>query len=253
MKSQSIDKSVNKKHTVRDRYMKQPVGDGHEKKTVRDRYATALPVLVPASPEQIKQGDYDGLANFDLQKPYTLKVKIFGPEYITGTELSVTVRQSMGKKWDLFIASNQLRDAHEQGGDYEIGLAYRKLVTAMLPEQQIDKPAMVEDRAVFWTDPKWTKSNAPVNLPPAITQEMTLARLVLWWNKSRERFFPAIFCDDYGTAMFVRGALRDVRACPGCDRAFIPARADQEYHDVGCRERHRQRRFQQLHGKKKAH
>jgi hypothetical protein len=216
---------------------------------VRNR-KTTIPILVPATAQQVKQGDFDGYANFSLEKPHTQPVKIF-------SELDQLARQSVSTmKWELLISTNQLRDAYEQGKSYEIDEAFRKMMTALFPdepEQKEVKQTMVQEIAEFWSDPAWTKRIVPTNLPPAVTQEMSGARLVLWWNKDQGRFLPAIFCEDYGTALFVRGAMRDLRACPGCDQAFVVGRPDQEYHTVACRERHRQRKFYKLHGKKKAH
>lgn len=227
------------------------------------RYSTPLPVLVKATPEQIKRRDFDGLANFDQRKPLQ-PVRMFGAEYLReGSELNKAVRKSMpGQNWNLFIASNQLRDAHEKGDSYEIDAANQKLFATMLPPKAPkgfpanppeEHAAMVSRIAGFWSHPTWSAKTAPVNLPPAMAHEMESARLVLWWNNRRKRFLPAIFCPDYKTAMYVHAVLRDLRACPGCDKPFIPDRLDQQYCKPQCSGRQRTRRRRAKLRGKKAH
>jgi len=208
-------------------------------RTNRDK--TAIPILVPGSP-----GDYDGIANFDAQKPFTLKVKILSPRCVKeGTELNRRVRGAMGRKWELFTAAMQLRDAHEQEQNYEIDGAFQRLVTAMLPDEQADKATMAQHIAEFWAEPGWSKRTVPVNLPIHVSAEMTGARFVLWWNRRQKRFTPAFYCEDFTSAVFTMAVLDYVRACAatGCDRVFVPLKDDQIYHDAKCRERHRTRRL----------
>lgn len=216
---------------------------------VTDRYRMPLPVLVRATPEQIKRHDYDGLANFDQRKPLQ-PVKVFGTKYITeGTELNHAVRKAMGAKWGLFTAVTQLREAHERGSDYEIRGAFQRMLEAM--QNPTKDKQVTQQIAGAWAQPGWSSKTAPVYLPPAFACEMESAKLVLWWNNRRKRFLPALFCGDYSTAMFARAALRDLSVCPECGKPFIPARPDQEYHDIHCRERHRQRRHREkLRGSK---
>jgi hypothetical protein len=214
-------------------------GTRHE--TVTDRYRIPLPLLVRATPDQIKRSAYDGLANFNPKKPLQ-PVRIFGADYLKeGSALAKEVRKSMAAEWPLFIAATQLRAAHESGNKYEIDSAFRKLLAA-LPEKSGDDPAMRERITEFWSAVPWSAKAAPVNLPPALSHEMSDAHLVLWWNSRRKQFLPAIFCPDYKTAMFAQVALKDLRACPDCDKSFIPDRPDQLYCSIPCRERHRQRR-----------
>jgi len=217
-------------------------------RTVTSRYTTPLPVLVKATLGQVKSGNYDGLANFDQKKPLT-PVKVFGAEYLReGSELNKAVRKSMlGRNWNLFLAANQLRDAHEKGDSYEIDAANQKLFAALLPKNPAQEhAAMVSRIAQFWLHPTWSSRTAPVNLPPAMAHEMEAAWLVLWWNSRRKQFLPAIFCPDYKTAMYVRAVLRDLRACPGCDTPFIPDRLDQQYCSTRCSDRHRTRKCRHL-------
>jgi len=209
--------------------------------TVIDRYRMPLPVLVRATPEQVKQRAYDGLANFDTKKPLQ-PVCVFGTDYLKEkSALHREVLKSMRAEWPLFIAATQLRAAHEGGNSYEIDKAFRKLLAA-LPEKSGDDDALRERIAEFWSAAPWSAKAAPLNLPPALSHEMSGAHLVLWWNSRKKQFLPAIVCPDYKTAMFVRVALKDLRACPDCDKPFIVERPDQEYCSVPCRERHRQRR-----------
>jgi hypothetical protein len=201
---------------------------------------SAIPILVPGS-----AGDYDGMANFDSAKPFTLRVKILSPRCVEeGSELNRRVRRAMGRKWDLFAAAMQLRDAHEQGQDFEVDGAFRKLVAAMLPDEQADKATMARHIAEFWAEPGWSKKTVLVNLPVHVSAEMTGARFVLWWNRRRKRFTPAFYCEDYSSAVFTMAVLDYVRACAatGCNRVFVPTKHDQIYHDAKCRNRHRTRR-----------
>jgi hypothetical protein len=208
--------------------------------TVTDRDRTTIPILVPGTP-----GDNDGHANFSQDKPYTQLVKIFGPDFLkVGGELNRRVRRVMGHKWSLFVAAMQLRDAYEQGQRFEIDSAFRKLVTAMLPNEQADKATMAQHIVEFWAEPTWSKRTVPMNLPPRWSTEMGNARFVLWWDKRRKRFLPAFYCDNYTSAVFVMGVLDYVRTCAAsdCEKVFIPEREDQVYHEMACRERHRMRR-----------
>lgn len=209
--------------------------------TVTHRYRMPLPILVRATPEQSKRREYDGRMNFDTKKPLQ-EVRIFGADYLKdGSALNKEVRKAMAAEWPLFIAATQLRAAHESGNRYEIDQALRKLLASLF-EKSDDASAMRERIAEFWSAEPWSANAAPVNLPPALSHEMSGARLVLWWNNRRKQFLPAIFCPDYKTAMFARVALKDIRACPDCDKPFVLERPDQEYCSVPCRERHRQRR-----------
>jgi predicted nucleic acid-binding Zn ribbon protein len=212
------------------------INTGTRRQAVTHRDRMSLPLLVRATPEQIKRRDYDGLMNFDPKKPLQ-PVRIFGAD-AKGSVRNKAVRQSMTEVWPLFIAVTQLRAARESGNKYEIDQAFRKLLAAQLG----DDPALRERIAEFWATTPRVPDAALVNLPPALSQEMSAARLVLWWNKRRKQFLPAIFCPDYRAALFVQVAMKDLRACPDCDKPFIPDRPDQEYCSVRCRERHRQRR-----------
>jgi hypothetical protein len=221
-----------KSHTIEQTVTKYPA--------VTDRDRTAIPILVPGTPR-----DNDGYANFSPDRPYTQLVKIFGPEFLKiGSELNRRVRRAMGQKWSLFVAAMQLREAYEQRQTYEINHAFRKLVTAMLPDEQADKATMAQHIAEFWAEPTWSKRTVPVNLPPSWSAEMAHARFVLWWDKRRKRFLPAFYCDSYTSAVFVMGMLDYVRTCAAsdCEKVFVPLREDQIYHDMACRERHRTRR-----------
>jgi hypothetical protein len=208
---------------------------GTRQQAVTHRDKMPLPLLVRATQEQIKRRDYDGLTNFDPKKPLQ-PVRIFGVD-AEGSLRNKAVRQSIAASWPLFIAVTQLRAAHESGNKYEIDQAFRKMLAA-----RSDDPALRERIAEFWASTPQVPDAALVNLPPALSQEMSAARLVLWWNNRRKQFLPAIFCPDYRAALFVQVAMNDLRACPDCDKPFIPDRPDQEYCSVRCRERHRQRR-----------
>jgi hypothetical protein len=206
---------------------------------VTERYRVPLPILVPTNPKDDKK-DFDGLANFDGKKPLQ-PVKVFGPEHVN------RVRKSKGSAWRLFVAVTQLRDAHEKGDAYEIDAAFQKLFAARnLPAKPSESDrAWAAGISKFWSQPGWSKRTAPIFLPPAITQELELARLVLRWDNRHKQFMPAIYCENLTTAMFVDAALRNLRACPGCDEPFTPSREDQQYCSVQCGGRQRQRRLRE--------
>ena len=94
---------------------------------------------------------------------------------------------------------------------------------------------------------------APFMNAAEFTKRMKRCHLVLWLNTKRERLEPGILCTNLETALFVRGALRDLRACPCCDNPFLPNRPDQTYCSLRCRERHRKRRERARSKKKGAH
>ena len=149
----------------------------------------------------------------------------------------------MGDEWPLFIATTQFRAAHESGNKHEIDRTFGKLLEAQ--DKSGDYSALRGRITDFWLAPGWSSNTAPVNLPPAFSDAMSGARLVLWWNSRKKQFLPAIFCPDYRTAMFVRAAMKDLRACPDCDKPFIQERADQEYCSTRCGTRHRVRRMRE--------
>jgi predicted nucleic acid-binding Zn ribbon protein len=215
-----------------------------------------LPVLVLATDAQRKARQFDGFANFlgrreapnKLRFP-ELPVIILPPStkipasrriaFFAGNHLPVVIvggdhlpdREcvAQGKKWDDLVALMQLRDAHETGDEYAIANALDKLF------------GTAPHIAAVWKRVPRTQL-APSVLPKEFSDRIASARLVLWWNVKLKRFQPAIFCEDLKTAMFVRAALRDLRACPSCDMPFRPERPDQEYCSLRCRERFRQRR-----------
>jgi hypothetical protein len=85
------------------------------------------------------------------------------------------------------------------------------------------------------------------------------ARLVLWehFQLSKKRVFDlgatklvriwsaemGVLCPDLTTALFVHAALGNLRLCPCCDKPFEPARPDQHYCSIRCRETFRKRRL----------
>ena len=73
-----------------------------------------------------------------------------------------------------------------------------------------------------------------------VTNGLQNARLVLWWTRSR--LFPAIWCPDLETAIFVLMLLpwfadgKGIAACLWCKAIFLASRCDQLY----CCGRHRE-------------
>ncbi|MCU1305233.1 MAG: hypothetical protein JWQ87_5517 [Candidatus Sulfotelmatobacter sp.] len=93
------------------------------------------------------------------------------------------------------------------------------------------------------------REEAQIALGLLWAEEMSSARLVLWWTdffdgRPCRRFIPAIYCPDLKTALYVREALgeRRVSVCLGCGELFVPDRPNELYHDRDCGDRHRHRR-----------
>lgn len=169
-----------------------------------------VPVLIPVGP-----GDkYDGVANFFGK--FDQRVAIVGPEHL----------KSESKR---FIAATQLRDAHESGDAFSIHAALDSFYASEPRIAEVWKRAPVE-------------RVAPSNLPTEFTEHMARARLVLWWHFKRKRFQPAVYCPTLRVAQYVLAALRDLRACPFCDKLFVPYRPDQFYCSIHHRESFRKRR-----------
>jgi hypothetical protein len=168
----------------------------------------AIPVLIPGTPS-----DYDGVANWDREKPFTQRVKICDPVECLrkGSELNRKMHKAMGRKFDKFVAVLQLRDAQAQAKEFEIDAAVRAVMQATLPvaeDQQQDelKQSMTQATAEFFSgqgrspfNPKtlvpWNQQAAPIMLPPHFTEEIRDARFVLWYDRRRKRFTPALYCE----------------------------------------------------------
>jgi hypothetical protein len=146
--------------------------------------------------------------------------------------LATDAKQSMsGRAWEQAIATFQLRRAYDDGDDLAARNATVKLYELdpahLSPKIRYDESGGIMAGAEF-------------------TKRMTQTRFVLWLSMERiaprERLEPGLLCPDLETALYVRGALRDLRACPCCENPFLPDRPDQIYCSLRCRETHRKRR-----------
>jgi hypothetical protein len=222
VKSQSITKTVTVTH--------------------RDKRVTPLPVLIPATPQQYDDGKYDGgkcgiPINLkwlkECKKPLDLlssskPVVVVGGKNLNGDKLISAAKKSMGSNWQRFVATVQIRDGHENGDSYSIRNALSKLRGNKFTES--------------WRLTLGLRSFPVLGLPTDFARAMKRSQIVLWWTTDRMRLEPAIFCETLNTAMYVKAALRYLRACPCCDQPFVPDRPDRQFCTVPCRERFRKRR-----------
>jgi hypothetical protein len=180
-----------------------------------------LAVLMRADKKAIA----DGFVFDSLQHSYpVVRVK--------DEQLAADAKRTMdAREWDKAIAAFQLRRAYDDHDDLAARNAVVKLhglnPAHLSPKIRYDESASIVAGAEF-------------------TLRMTQARFVLWLNIARvgrgERLEPGLLCAGLDTALYVRGALRDLRACPCCDTPFLPERPDQTYCSLRCRETHRKRR-----------
>jgi hypothetical protein len=143
--------------------------------------------------------------------------------------------------WKRALTTIQLRRAHNVHDDFAAKNALAKLHD--LPANSFSLPKIGYDEL-----------QAQVTIAAEFSEAMRSAKIVLWLNcGSAQKFVanrlePAILCTDTKTALFVRAALGDLRACPCCDQPFLPERKDQQYCSIACRERFRKRRFRSKKG-----
>lgn len=86
------------------------------------------------------------------------------------------------------------------------------------------------------------KRRAQFILPEEFTSNMKSARVVLWWDWRVKKLRPAVYCPNAKTAQYVMAALGDLRACPCCDKLFVPDREDQRYCTTKCSGRFRKQK-----------
>jgi hypothetical protein len=194
------------------------------------------------------------------------------------------IREAAGvdpKAFARAIAAIQLRDAHEAKDHFAANNATARLLQTSTPDEydrelsqlkkQVPPEMFAKLKAAVPTIESWPQrtwahyyENAHRNVAGEFTAAMREARLVLWLRMEHgvidrrakkvrwkaERIEPGILVPDILTALYVRAALRDLRACPCCNSAFMPARPDQYYCSLRCRETHRQRRRRSKTAKK---
>jgi len=186
--------------------------------TVKDRDKTKpVLVLIPTTGQR-----YSGAANF-LGK--LDKVVIAGSPDLPHEEL---LKEAAKRK--RYIATVLLWNAHTTRNARAARLALEKLYGPVVAKAWSQPPADIAEQAARW------------NLPQEMSTHMKRAKFVLWHNWREKRFVPALYCPDVVTALYALAALRELRACPACDKPFIPIREDQEYCSIPCRERFRQQR-----------
>ncbi len=238
----------------------------------RGRYKTVtsdfrLPVLIEATPEE-----QEGLATFDpgLGPPRpvrTLKDSDLknANRYLTQSEAThfsavVALAHALRTPSDS-IALKNARRALEKA--YELrraeptvgGPATPEFAEALSrwsglpPEEAVEVSEGRRPSPRTAADPRWWLSYE-------VSRGLFFfAHLVLWWTK--DRFTPAIMCEDIKTAFYVRALLSAVggkgfHICPHCDEPFMQQRPDQNYCSIAHREAHRVARWRAAKSSKAA-
>ncbi len=193
--------------------MKEPVLGTHW-----DTSPSTIAVLIRAGKRQLA----DGMAFNDLSHAPT-RVVIVKDDNLAGD-----VRALDKNAWERIIGILQLRHAHDNGDELAARNAIRKIFG--ISEKDLAQTIKYQESAHILSAVEFTKA-------------MKSAKFILWLRLLPERLEPGILCDDLPTALFVRGALRDLRTCACCDTVFQPERPDQQYCSIRCRERFRKRRL----------
>jgi predicted nucleic acid-binding Zn ribbon protein len=195
-----------------------------------------LAILVPA-----KKGEDTAGAIY----PYRLMP--FGVVCVRTETLGAEVkRATKPRAWNQIVGLLQLLDAHNKG---DMLLARSGIIkTCGFDEGGFDallRPTSPRNPWKKQMDDMCEPTKIGILAAEEITKQLKTARLVLWhpWRAGAHWLEPAVFCPNMETALFVAGALQYVRICPSCGVPFLPARPDQEYCSIRCRETFRKRRL----------
>ena len=144
------------------------------------------------------------------------------------------------KEWDAVVARIQLLHSYYRSDTFGAETAIRKIVGAA-SDLPLSKNG-VEDWIASGMGRDATEWVAAAEF---IKRLAGATQLILWWDLDREHpnIQPGILCKDHLTALYVCAALRYTLSCPCCDVPFIPARPDQDYCSIRCRETFRKRRL----------
>jgi hypothetical protein len=125
------------------------------------------------------------------------------------------------------------------GAAFKLSEKYQNRLTDAVTEQA------VADQVAFAR--RWLPAVFNREIPPLadlLNEEAKGARIVMWWPEHRDRFFPAIYCGDRETALYISLLFRYIRLCPGCGVPFQPGgHSDQRFHSVSCATNYRMRRY----------
>jgi hypothetical protein len=61
-----------------------------------------------------------------------------------------------------------------------------------------------------------------------------LARFVVWWDESKRKFAPGLYCKDMATALAIALFFREAAICERCKNWFIPTKRVQRFCSLGC-------------------
>lgn len=61
-----------------------------------------------------------------------------------------------------------------------------------------------------------------------------LARFVVWWDESKRKFAPGLYCKDMTTALAIALFFREAAICERCKNWFIPTKAVQRFCSLRC-------------------
>jgi len=185
-----------------------------------------LSVLLPVIGKGADQKPYSGTVFFD-GRYIGHELRIVCP---TDSQLKDLTKGSIDAvAWSRMIGTFQLRVALEVGDSYAIGRALARVY----PPERLKR-----------SSGKYTiEKMARISLSEQFAEEMKRCRPVLWLDAKTNELNSGILCRDPKSAIFVRAAIGDLRACPYCSEIFRPDRPDQIYCTIPHRENFRKQRF----------
>lgn len=204
--------------------------------------ATPVPVLVPL---EKKEEEPDGCVLLQKGKETEqrwVKHFVLEPKTVEVSKRFAPIARmldlvELGRPIDYRLLKEGFRTLVEDAFGLDRPAGYGRRLTDALSEQA------VADQVVFAR--RWLPAVFNREIPPALDFRKTKgARIVMWWPEHTRRFFPAIYCADRETALYVSLLFRRVRLCPGCGVPFEPgSHTDQRFHSINCATNYRMRRY----------
>ena len=241
----------------------------------RDLYnsVTHIPVLIPCGPGQ----DEDGMANFLHEGALFNRVRILrDAELNMNTEPGKKLWGQISKRErQRLLALIAFRKAIEEKDALAIAnleAAYRHILVEVLNLRQrstvnrdLEASEVAKAQSAIHTWARWfAKESGPSTGAPqrilaeVLSSALGKAQIVLWWQDTKRRFLPAIYCPDVASALYVRALVkfaggRSFLVCPHCGDFFVQERSDQDYCSIRCREAHRVARWREQQRTTKRH
>jgi hypothetical protein len=124
---------------------------------------------------------------------------------------------------DLICGALELGSGMRQRDRQILRGAYKKLTPVLLGWADVS-----ESLLDFFAGAPWA-----IHYAQAVSEAMTNARPVLWWNGKRNKYQLAFFCEDWKAALFLSLYLEHMRQCP-CGQLFVPPKGNVWY----CKPQH---------------